>query len=203
MSNELKDTGESVKALLMTLATMVLKWTSQSGAMTFHSNYPLSMCRITENGNRGEQGRHRKISRNWGCLGHKITLILSENFQKVRIRVHHFHDFLEAMKFVCFLRYSGNLSFVRIGETLCMLLPFCFVLSIACVLSEDLSYHLHQTGFSIFSSHALKTLRPGYIFLFTPKPTNLLTDFSICVDVLHSNHFGPFLKNRLYFLNQF
>ena len=36
ISNELKNTGESVKVLLMTLATMVLNLTSQPGAMTFH-----------------------------------------------------------------------------------------------------------------------------------------------------------------------
>lgn len=34
ISNELKNTGESVKVLLMVLATMVLNLTSQPGAMT-------------------------------------------------------------------------------------------------------------------------------------------------------------------------
>lgn len=52
-SNELKNTGESVKALLMTLATMLLKWTSWSGAMTSITItcYPCAqkMKQITEN----------------------------------------------------------------------------------------------------------------------------------------------------------
>lgn len=89
------------------------------------------MCRVTGNGNRGEQGRHRKILRTRGRLGQKFILILSENFQKVRIHMCHFYDLLETMKFVCFLRYSGNI------------IMFVLVRLCACYIHFILSCQLH------------------------------------------------------------
>lgn len=94
------------------------------------------------------------------CQGKNFTLTLS--FHGVKIHFHHFHDLLETMKICLFSQILKEPDFCSslVRHYTC---NFCFVLFCQlCVLSEGyLSYHRHQTDFTIFTSHALKTLILG------------------------------------------